>query len=65
MKIESWIRRIQSEMDKRLLTQSELARIAGVSRQRVSSLLGLKSRSKSTVRALRKALELEEPDAPR
>jgi len=51
-----WIR---TEMDRRLLTQTELARLANVSVQRVYNVLHGRSKSLKTIRAMRDALKDE------
>ena len=48
---------IREEIERRLLTQAELARLAGVSPQRVYAVLHGRSKSLKTIRALRDALE--------
>lgn len=55
---------IQTETERRLLTQTELAQLAGVSPQRVHAVLHGRSKSLKTIRAIREALGWK-PDASR
>jgi transcriptional regulator with XRE-family HTH domain len=60
------VRCIQSEISRKVLTQTEVARMAGVSRQRLNAILQWKSKSKKTIRAVAKVLGiLEDGNASR
>lgn len=60
--IEELIDRIEAKRKARLFTQAELARRAGISRQRVNAVLRGRSRSLTTIRAMRDALGLMNHD---
>ena len=60
MDVEQLIQEIKDEKDRRLLNQTELAKLANISRQRVWLLFNGKSRSVTTIRALRNALFLRD-----
>lgn len=53
------LRMVREKMDVDDITQAEAARLAGISRQRVSLLMRNKSRSRRTLRMLVRALGLE------
>ncbi len=59
------IEMIRAEMDRRMLTQVEVARMAGVNRQRVWTVLQGQSLSIPTIRKMWHALglKLEKPNA--
>ena len=59
------MKRIKWEIEYRMLTQSEVARMAGMNRQRVHTLLNGTYKSLATIREIWKALGLEEKDASR
>ena len=65
--MEPLVAQIQAEMERRLLTQAEVARMAGISSERVGAVLRRQSRSIPTIRAMRNVLGLgpKEPDATR
>lgn len=63
--IEGIVQQIEEEMKRKLLTQSEVARLAGISRERVWKVLHRRSKSLTAIRAMRKALWPKESDAPR
>ena len=52
------LKAIKKERERRLLTQAELARLAGLSRQRVNAVLLGRSKSRIAIRAMRDALGL-------
>ncbi len=62
MDIEALVKQIEAEMERQLLTQSEVARMAGIGRERIYKVLHRRSRSIPTIRAMRAALGLADKD---
>ncbi len=59
MKSKTLVRRIVLEMERRMLTQSEVARMAGINRQRLNTLIHGKHCSLTTIRIIWQALGLD------
>lgn len=63
MDLDAFVQTVRAEMERQFLTQSELARLAGISRQRVNRILTGTSRSIPTLRAIKAVLWPKEPHA--
>jgi len=58
MDVEWWIQQIQEKMDRECISQTEVAKAAKISRQRVYAVLRGKNKSRRTVRLILRALGL-------